>query len=457
MGVISPWTRYIGSNISYAMAIELSPPRPHPPASFARAFLPPSKPLFEGDAALEKRRRRIWEITGQLHCSIIGTCLSTTELRQIFIKMQLPGVHRETDHELHVRAMLVAGKRELASKLLQKALDRRHRSAITQFSRAQDAEEVRTLWLNAVQRAEIPGGYWAVLTHPLSTENLVRQVFGEVHMLSHLVGAANRADIRRLRELEGENAVLQEKVARQQSQLRDAVVKRDATIAGLNEMLGKAIAAAQNVPGPTTACADEIEQQTTAQLIAELRRRLASEVANREKIERRLGTLTAERDSERQQCRVAEQRELELKQELEMAEFSLSTQLPAGEGGSGAAVTLNGVVLLYVGGRAHQIAQLRALAERSGASFLHHDGGIEDRSGLLEAYLSRAHAVLFPVDCVSHNAVTTVKRVSRYAGKPYLALRSSGLTSLAAALRTISEQRKAAGAPPDQAPATSLS
>jgi len=229
------------------MAIEL--PRSRMPLSASIAgvhAVPRSIPLFEVDATAEKRRRRIWEISGHLHCSIVGTCLTTTELRQIFIRMGVPGLHKESDHELHVRAMLVAGKREVASKLLQKALDRRHRSAITQFSRAQDAEDVRTFWANAVQKAEIPGGYWAVLTHPLTTEDLAGQVFGEVHMLSHLVGAANRADIRRLRELESENAALQDKVARQQYQLRDAVVKRDATIAGLNDMLGKAIASAQH-------------------------------------------------------------------------------------------------------------------------------------------------------------------------------------------------------------------
>jgi hypothetical protein len=336
---------------------------------------------------------------------------------------------------------------------LQKALDRRHRSAILQFSKAQDAEEVRTLWSNAVQRAEIPGAYWAVLTHPLATEGLVRQVFGEVHMLSHLV---DRADIRRLRELESENAALQEKVARQQSQLRDAVVKRDATIANLNEMLGRAIASAQNVPGTTPERADEIEQQTTAQLIAELRRRLEAEVGGREKIQRRLETVTAERDAERQQRRIAEERENELRQELDLVELSLSAQLPIREGDGEQGIDLRETILLYVGCRAHQVPQFRELVERSGASFLHHDGGIEDRSGLLEAQLSRANVVFFPVDCVSHNAVATVKRVSRYAGKPYVALRSSGLTSLAAALRTISEQRKAAVAPPDQARATRL-
>src|SRR5262245_57218440 len=191
------------------MAIELAPPRTHRSASFARTLASPNKPLLDGDAALERRRRRIWEISGQLHCSIIGTCLSTTELRQIFIKMQVPGVHKETDHELHVRAMLVAGKRELASQLLQKALDRRQRSAIKQFDKDRDAEDLSAHWSNAMQRPEIPGGYCAVLTHPLATEDLVRHVFGEVHMLSHLVGAANRADIRRLRDLEIENAALQ--------------------------------------------------------------------------------------------------------------------------------------------------------------------------------------------------------------------------------------------------------
>ena len=47
-------------------------------------------------------------------------------------------------------------------------------------------------------------------------------------MLSHLVGAANRADIRRLRQLEAENAELQAKIERQQHQLRDAIIARDA-------------------------------------------------------------------------------------------------------------------------------------------------------------------------------------------------------------------------------------
>ena len=41
---------------------------------------------------------------------------------------------------------------------------------------------------------------------------------------------------------------------------------------------------------------------------------------------------------------------------------------------------------------------------------------------------------MFPVDCVSHEAVGTVKRLCRQAGKPYMPLRSAGIGSFVAAL-----------------------
>ena len=77
---------------------------------------------------------------------------------------------------------------------------------------------------------------------------------------------------------------------------------------------------------------------------------------------------------------------------------------------------------------------MRALSERSGALFLHHDGGIEERGGLLPGLVSRADAVLFPVDCVSHAAMSLVKRLCQQAGKPFVPLRSAGLAPFCAAL-----------------------
>jgi len=382
----------------------------------------------------EPKRRRIWEISGTFHCSIIGTCLTTAELRQILVKIALAGAHKDSDHELHSQAVLLAGRRDHASKLLQKALDRRHRSAISQFGKARNVEDLRNLWTSAVERADIPGAYWAVLTHPLATEDLVRRVFGEVHMLSHLVGAANRADIRRLRELELETAALQDKVARQQRQLRDAVVSRDATIANLTEALSKAIASrslgSTAIDGP-----GESERETTARLVGELRARVASQTARCQEMQRRLQRLKAELDLERKQRHSLERRECELRDELESAERSLVKQVPEGQPSSDRSIDLAGVTILYVGGRSHNVVQLRMLSEEYGAAFLHHDGGIDDRSGLLASQVAQADLVCFPVDCVSHNAVAVVKRMARQLGKPYVALRSSGLTSFVSALR----------------------
>jgi hypothetical protein len=73
-------------------------------------------------------------------------------------------------------------------------------------------------------------------------------------------------------------------------------------------------------------------------------------------------------------------------------------------------------------------------AERAGTTFLHHDGGIEERSGLLQGLISRADAVLFPVDCISHAAMSSLKRICRQSGKVFLPLRGAGLAPFCAAL-----------------------
>ena len=47
-------------------------------------------------------------------------------------------------------------------------------------------------WAEARCAGGIPGAYWAVLTHPDTGHAGLRRAFGDVLMLSYLVGAANR-------------------------------------------------------------------------------------------------------------------------------------------------------------------------------------------------------------------------------------------------------------------------
>jgi hypothetical protein len=412
--------------------------------SFQRSAPPP---IFIGkerkDAAPSTpRRTKIWELSKHLHCSIIGTCLSTGEIRQVLGKANII-LGDASDHDLHGQGVLLAAQRDGAAKLLHKTLDKRHRIAINQFEKAQTAEEVRTLWREAVKRGDIPGGYWAALTHPATTEALVRAIFGEVHMLSHLVGAANRADIRRLSELEAENAELQEKLRKQQVQLREGITAREAKIRDLGALLARGIADAPKDVGQNDGAS---EQATLTKLVGDLGHRLASEANRRASLEKRLERLTEELRLEREARGAAEHRESVLSKELEAVEASLS---PTADGSAADSRRhLAGLSLLYVGGRPNQISHLRSLGERLGANFLHHDGGIEDGSGLLAGLVSRADVVVFPVDCVSHDAVLNVKRLCRQAAKPYIPLRSAGLSSLVAALdrAEIVELRSSAGA-----------
>jgi hypothetical protein len=101
----------------------------------------------------------------------------------------------------------------------------------------------------------------------------------------------------------------------------------------------------------------------------------------------------------------------------------------------------SGRTILYVGARVHQIPQFKALVERTGARFLHHDGGIEHSSTLLPGLVSRADHLFFPIDCISHDAASTIKRLCRQLEKPYHPLRTASLATLVSALARMSQER----------------
>ncbi len=148
-----------------------------------------------------------------------------------------------TDHDLHRLAVSLAARHAEAAKQLNKALDQRHKLAVAQFARSTDESALRAQWSEAVKRGDIPGAYWAALTHPAATQAVIRDAFGEVHMLSHLVGSANRADLRRLCQLEADKAALEAKLARQQAAFHTAVSERDGQIAALRVSLADRVIA----------------------------------------------------------------------------------------------------------------------------------------------------------------------------------------------------------------------
>lgn len=398
------------------------------------------------------RRRKLWDLDSHLHCSIVGTCLSLSELRKLVVRHLGQHAAALSDLEIHEHGVRLSSDAE-ASRHLHRALDRKFEAQIRRFDQADTTSKVEGLWEEAKRAGDIPAAYWCVITHPATTVPLLQRVVGDVHMLSHLVGASNRADIRRLAELESRCAELQDKSERQQARLQALAAEREAAMREL------AAALAHNAKTADEACTpaapDETERlEYLRGVVAALERKLGVEERRRERAEQLFTTTRESLDHTESALASTTERERLLQAELEAAERLLEHRRNGTERDGAYASQLAGRTILYVGGRLSAIHAIRSLCEEAGCTLEHHDGGMETRRGLLDARVPRADVVMFPVDCVSHDAAWTLKRLCRQSSRPLFALRSASLSSFLAALDTWTAQQQADTGEASETPAS---
>jgi hypothetical protein len=407
----------------------------------------------KGSLSNAKRRARLAELDGQLHCSIIGTCLSTHELRKLVPKFTGLDRRDASDLEIHHSAVELAIDGGAGAKALHKLLDEHYAAAIRRFDKAADGVELLKLWDEALKSGDIPPAYWALMTHPQANLHVRQKAFGELHMLSHLVGAANRADIRRLVALEAENAELKEKVERQQSRLQEISTQRDASIAALDAQVAQitALAARQTPTDPTD---PETELSRLRDKLADIDQRVALHTSRREAAEQRAlqeqGAALALRKSLDQAMALLKLVQSEC-DALERATVDAADSHGAGTR-QASLDSVRGKRIVYVGGRPGSNAALRRLVEAAGGDFVVHDGGVEDRKGRLAAALPGADIVVFPVDCVDHDSMNTLKRVCERHQIDYHPLRTASVASFVELVsRLRPEHRAQLGNPPPSA------
>lgn len=370
-----------------------------------------------------KRRARLSDLDAHLHCSIIGTCLSTHELRKLVPKFTPLDPQRASDLEIHHAAVELAIHGGAGGKALQKALDTRYAGAVRRFASARDADALLALWNEALASGDIPPAYWALMIHPLATMEVRQAAFGELHMLSHLVGAANRADIRRLVALEAEHAELHAKIDRQQARLQQMSAERDAARRELDERLSQPAA-------PPAERDEDLEAQ-----VASLREALAARDA-------RLALHTNRREAAEQRAAADEATARTLRTQLDdalalidalRAEANAVERAMQQDDDDADQVVLRGALkgrrIVYVGGRPSSNHALKRWVTSAGGELTVHDGGIEDRKGLLAAALAGADLAVFPVDCVDHDSMNTLKRVCDRHQVAYHPLRTASVAS----------------------------
>lgn len=398
-------------------------------------------------------KRRLWE-QSDYHCSIIGTCLGFADLRRIIRKLDLPldpGLPEFVIHATFVNLCKHGGRE---AKAVEKLLNAKHAGAVRRFAKARDDEALRALWRESRENGDVPGPYWGLLCNPHATEELRNEIFGEVHMLSHLVGATNRADIKRLRqaELDLDELSLRHSAMRSQLGGRIRELERDnedkkQLIRGMAKELEKYRQSAKLMGTPALREENASLQHAMslqAQRIEEL------EALNRS-LEQRERTFAQglERALEQAEARAAEisYLETELARLAALPSCATCATCPTCADGCDMAGTsdcpgpyLCGKRILYVGGRANLVRHYRDLVERHGGEFVHHDGGVEESRKMLPKLVGAVDAVVCPLDCVSHDACLRVKALCGHGLKPLKLLPSSGLSSLARCLSELGAQ-----------------
>lgn len=364
------------------------------------------------------RRRRIWELGQACHCPLIGVGLPLGVLRKLVGKVASVRVPAD-DYEVHVGAVSECGARNRLSQALQKELERRYALVVARFRAARTGEQLDRLWRAAMADGDVAGPFWAGLTHPRCDSALEQRMCRDLHMVQHQAGACVRADMHKFHALVAENArlehelgklrqrnhvLLQENASEQvrhdalRTRTRADGIGKDSVIASLRAELDQLRV---SIPGLASRC----------RLIERLEQMDGRERA----LKARIAELEAGKAGTPAPARAAP-----------AAEPARRARMP---------IRLLDQSVLCVGGRSGNVATYRALIERVGAQFAHHDGGLEDSAGLLGSSLAAADLVICQTGCISHSAYWRVKDYCKRTGKRCVFIDNPSVSSLARGLR----------------------
>ncbi|MDC8759138.1 DUF2325 domain-containing protein [Janthinobacterium fluminis] len=374
------------------------------------------------EAALTSRRRRIWELSHTCHCPLVGVGLPLGYLRKLVGKMTGGRVMAD-DYEVHVGAVTECGTRNRLSEALQKEFERRYAPVLLRFRAAKSGEQVAQLWLAAVANGDVAGAFWAGLTHPRCSPELEEQMCRDLHMIQHQAGACVRADMSKFNQLVEENAGLARELARLQQRSQALLIDKSAELERADVLLMQARAQSIGKDSVIDGLRAELAQLQESIPGLESRTRLAQRLEQMEERERELRMQVAE-------LRQAPARPADAPPApAAKAEPARSMKMP---------IRLVDQSVLCVGGRSGNVATYRALIERVGAQFAHHDGGLEDNANMLDSSLAAADLVICQTGCISHSAYWRVKDYCKRTGKRCVFIDNPSISSLARGLQEVS-------------------
>ena len=410
-----------------------------------------------------KKRKKLWEIQEGYHCSVVGTCLSKSDLQTLGRKKLFSLSSDSSEYEVHSALVGLASVRQPQSRYLQKLLDKKHHQAVTRYRAADSEEKVLRLWDEDFESGRVAGAYWAVMTHPVPGYRLISTIYGRVHMLGHECMTQFQYRKKSIEQLRTRLKLFEEVLSSERQISRETAVvmqEKDKLIMGLRREHDTL----QETNTAFSLRIRDFETNRAYRALMEERDRIGDELAasrqecnllcgNMDVISRERDEMQAELERTRSEASDMKKALMDTRRQIRKIEAELHAlkafRYTGAEMEDQCIVCddrdtercpgpdLCGKIVLYVGGMHNLVPRYRNLVEEHGGRFLHHDGGREAARSLLPKLLHTADAVVCPVDCISHDACTCVKKMCKRNDKPFVMMRSAGLSSLARGLAEI--------------------
>ncbi|RYF05106.1 MAG: DUF2325 domain-containing protein [Oxalobacteraceae bacterium] len=371
------------------------------------------------------RRRRVWELSQASHCPLVGVTLPLASLRRLVEKIT-GGRLLHDDYDVHVGAVSECVLRNPLSEALQKELERRYAADVVRFRAARTTQEVGALWAQAVDAGNVPGAFWAALTHARCTPELEQQMCRDIHMVQHQAGACARADIDKHKALVADHTRVVRELARAQGRCQALLQEKTAQAERYEGQLMAARAALIAKDTDIHQLRTELSQLQAEVPELETRKRLANRLAQMEEREGALRAQVAALKAARSAAPAAEPASAAAPGEAPAQAPGATVEVP---------VRLVNRSVLCVGGRSGSVPVYRNVIERVGAQFAHHDGGLEDSAGQLDASLAAADLVICQTGCISHHAYWRVKDHCKRTGKRCIFVDNPSVSSLVRGLQ----------------------
>ncbi len=324
------------------------------------------------------------------------------------------------------------------SRRLDSHLNAKYRYEISQYGN-QDESQFLKVWRDRLKTGEICGLYCVAVTHRGLSEKTMQEIFCDVHMLSHLNGGKMRkekAEYARLLRINSELSDKLQQEKKRRKELANAVTLSEKICRDLEIKVRSLEKSVSLNPQ------DLVNANNTIDNLVRKNRELSAKLNQIENDLRNSHELirTLNKGKEGLECDLQLQKEINLQLFKEL-DYVIRTQCCDRTDCTREECchVLCDKRVLIVGGYTKLRSYYRNVVENLGGSFEYHDGYLHSGEKELECLIKKSDIILCPVDCNSHGACLSVKKICNRINKPYQMLTNSSLSSISYALTAAGE------------------